>query len=63
MYRVEIKIGDIFSDESVTIETDDFEKVMILQEFIDLQNNHDWKVDYEVSAEFLEENGYDIEED
>jgi hypothetical protein len=56
MYKVEIKIGDIFSEDVVTIESSDFEKIQILQEFIELQENNGWAVDYHVDVEFLEEN-------
>jgi len=56
MYKVEIKIGDyaFMEDEIVTIETIDFEKAQIIQEFIAFQQDHGWAVDYDVTEEFLD---------
>jgi hypothetical protein len=51
MYRVEIDISVWGGDERVVIETCDFEKVQILQEFIDLQMEHGWAVEYDVITE------------
>jgi hypothetical protein len=51
MYRVEIDISVWGGDEKVVIETCDFEKVQILQEFIDLQIEHGWAVEYDVITE------------
>jgi hypothetical protein len=48
MYRVEINLGGLFSDDKVIIETSDFEKVAILQEFIELQDENGWEMDYEI---------------
>jgi len=55
MYKVEIKIGDwdFVQDEVVTIETFDFEKAQIIQEFIEFQQAYGWAVDYDVTDEFL----------
>jgi len=55
MYKVEIKIGDwdFVQDEVVTIETNDFEKAQIIQEFIEFQKDYGWAVDYDVTDEFL----------
>lgn len=55
MYKVEIKIGDyaFMEDEVVTIETSDFEKAQIIQEFIEFQQSYGWAVDYDVTDEFL----------
>ena len=39
MYKVEINLG---WDEVVTIETNDFNKVVLLQEFIAAQQEADW---------------------
>ena len=50
-YRVEIDISVWGGDERVVIETCDFEKVQILQEFIDLQIEHGWAVEYDVITE------------
>jgi len=72
MYKVEIKIGeyDFLEDEIVTIETSDFEKAQIIQEFIEFQQAYGWAVDYDVTDEFLanqddedEEYVYDEETD
>jgi len=72
MYKVEIKIGDwgFMEDEVVTIETSDFEKAQIIQEFIEFQQAYGWAVDYDVTDEFLanqddedEEYVYDEETD
>ena len=55
MYKVEIKIGDwdFVQDEVVTIETSDFEKAQIIQEFIEFQQEYGWAVEYDVTDEFL----------
>ena len=49
MYKVEIDIGDWSWDEDqkVTIQTGDFDKAQIIQEFIAFQQEHGWAVDYE----------------
>jgi hypothetical protein len=53
MYKIEINIAEWeFGDDSVTIETDDFEKIAIIQEFIEFQQLHDWCVDYDVTEEY-----------
>jgi hypothetical protein len=51
MYTVKIDISDWGSDEFVTIETGDFDKVQILQEFIELQKEYGWAVEYDVAVE------------
>ena len=61
MYKVEIDISSWGGDEKVVIETTDFDKVQIIQEFIDMQMDHGWAVDYEVVEE--EEEVEDEEED
>ena len=66
MYKLVIEIGDWSWDETetVTIETGDFEKVQIIQEFIAFQQEHGWAVDYDVveyEDEELEED--ELEED
>jgi hypothetical protein len=54
MYKLEIEIGDWdWNSDKVTIETDDFEKAQIIQEFIEFQKNYGWAVDYDVTEEFL----------
>jgi hypothetical protein len=51
MYTVKIDISDWSSDEFVTIETSDFDKVQIVQEFIEFQREYGWAVDYDVVVE------------
>jgi hypothetical protein len=68
MYKVEIKIGeyDFLETEMVTIETSNFEKAQIIQEFIEFQQDHGWAVDYEAVEEFDDEDEeyvYDEETD
>jgi hypothetical protein len=62
MYKVEIDIGDWSwnEDQKVTIETDDFEKAQIIQEFIEFQKDHGWAADYEL-VEYDDEE--ELEED
>jgi hypothetical protein len=61
MYKMEIELG---WDEKITIETDDFNKIAILQEFIELQEECAWG-DEELS--YTDEDGvtwyYDEETD
>jgi hypothetical protein len=54
MFKVEIDIAEWdFGTETVTIETGDFEKIAIIQEFIEFQQLYGWCVDYDVTDEFL----------
>jgi hypothetical protein len=54
MYKIEINIAEWdFGDDSVVVETDDFEKIAIIQEFIEFQQLHGWAVDYDVTDEYL----------
>jgi len=62
MYTVKIDISDWGSDEFVTIETSDFEKVQILQEFIEFQKENGWAADYEHIVEFSDEDEAEEEE-
>jgi hypothetical protein len=54
MYKIEIEIGDYAwaVDEKVTIETSDFDKIAIIQEFIEFQKDHGWCVEYDVTEEY-----------
>ena len=69
MYKLEIEIGDWdWNSDKVTIETDDFEKAQIIQEFIEFQKNYGWAVEYDVTEEFLanqfdEDEGVEFGED
>ena len=64
MYKVEITIGeyDFLETEMVTIETSDFEKAQIIQEFIEFQKAYGWAVDYDVTEEYLENQDGEDEE-
>lgn len=67
MYKVEINISDWLLNENqkVVIECDDFNKVQIIQEFIEFQQEHGWAADYEavsIDDEYDDED-YDAEED
>jgi len=53
MYKIEISIGDYeWSSDSLTIETSDFDKIAIIQEFIEFQKMYGWAVDYDVTDEY-----------
>ena len=53
MYNIEIKIGDYeWSSDSLTIETSDFDKIAIIQEFIEFQKMYGWAVEYDVTDEY-----------
>ena len=53
MYKIEINIAEWdFGNDLVTIETDDFDKIAIIQEFIEFQQLHGWCVDYDVTDEY-----------
>jgi len=55
MYKIEINIAEWdFGDDSVVVETDDFDKIAIIQEFIEFQQLHGWAVDYDVTEEFAD---------
>jgi hypothetical protein len=46
MMKFEMAIGYI-ENEKITVETWDFDKIEIIKEFIDFQEEHGWAVDYE----------------
>ena len=53
MYKIEINIADWdFGSDLVTVETEDFDKIAIIQEFIEFQQNHAWCVDYDVTEDY-----------
>jgi hypothetical protein len=60
MYKVEIDISAWGGDEKVVIETNDFDKVQIIQEFIEMQMDNGWCVDYAVVEDDEED---ELEED
>ena len=55
MYKLIIDIADWSwdDDQKVTVETIDFEKAQIIQEFIEFQKDHGWAADYELSKEYV----------
>lgn len=59
MYKVEIDISAWGGDEKVVVETNDFEKAQIIQEFIEMQMDNGWAVDY---APIVEDEEDDEEE-
>ena len=69
MYTVEIKISDYswIDGETIVIETTDFEKVNIIQEFVEFQNNIGWDNDYLIIHDSIDEDedeeDYDFEFD
>jgi len=60
MYKIEIDISNWGSDEKVTIETSEFDKIEMLREFIEFQQENGWAADYEHVIELDEE---ELEED
>jgi hypothetical protein len=69
MFKIEIDISEWdFGNDTVTIETGDFDKIAIIQEFIEFQQLHGWCVDYDVTEDFIynqcdEEEGVEFGED
>ena len=67
MYKIEIDIAEWdFGSDTVTIETEDFEKIAIIQEFIEFQQLHGWAVDYDVTDDYeyqCDEEEFDEDED
>jgi hypothetical protein len=63
MYKLIIDLGDWSWDEDqkLTIETSDFDKALIIQEFIEFQKDHGWAADYELVEDYEEEE--EVEED
>jgi len=54
--KFEMEFGWLI-DEKITVETHDFDKIQIIQEFIEFQEEHGWAVDYEAveSLDFEDE--------
>lgn len=46
MYKMEIDISTWGADEKITVESNDFDKIQIIQEFIEFQMDNGWAVDY-----------------
>jgi len=65
MYKVVIDIGDWSWDEDqkVTIETADFDKAQIIQEFVEFQKEHGWAADYDLVEDYDDEEEEDEAED
>jgi hypothetical protein len=63
MYKIEIDISAWGGDEKVTIETSDFDKIELIREFIEFQQENGWAADYEQVAEFDDEEEEEDEED
>ena len=67
MYKIEIDIsGWEYSSETVTIETEDFDKIAIIREFIEFQQNHGWAADYDLVEDYeyqTDEEVSEIDED
>jgi hypothetical protein len=57
MYKVVIDIGDWSWDEEqkLTIETGDFDKAQIIQEFVEFQKEHGWAADYDLVEDYDDE--------
>ena len=57
MYKVIIDIGDWSWDEEqkLTIETSDFDKALIIQEFVEFQKDHGWAADYDLVEDYDDE--------
>ena len=43
------------SNEKIVVETFDFEKIQIIQDFIQVQEEHGWEVEYEAIDEIEDE--------
>ena len=63
MYKIEIDISAWGGDEKVTIETSDFDKIELIREFIEFQQENGWAADYEQVAEDEEEDFGDEEDE
>jgi phage FluMu gp28-like protein len=63
MYKIEIDISAWGGDEKVTIETSDFDKIELIREFIEFQQENGWAADYEQVAEDDEEEEFDEEDE
>jgi hypothetical protein len=59
--KFEMEFGWI-QTEKITVETHDFDKIQIIQEFIEFQEEHGWAVDY-AATEPDDEDFEDTEEE
>jgi hypothetical protein len=55
MYKIEIDISAWGGDEKVIIQTSDFDKIELLREFIEFQQDNGWAADYEQVIEVDDE--------
>jgi hypothetical protein len=60
--KFEMEFGWVGS-EKIIIETHDFEKIQIIQEFIEFQEENGWAVDYEAIDDLDLEDEVELEED
>jgi hypothetical protein len=60
--KFEMEFGWVAS-EKIIVETHDFEKIQIIQEFIEFQEENGWAVDYEAIDEVEVELEEDTEEE
>jgi hypothetical protein len=56
--KFEMEFGWVGS-EKITVETHDFEKIQVIQEFIEFQEENKWEVEYEA----IDELDIELEED
>jgi hypothetical protein len=52
--KFEMEFGWVGS-EKITVETHDFDKIQVIQEFINFQEENDWAVEYEAIEELEDE--------
>ena len=63
MYKITIDLSAWGTDdETLTLETFDFDKINIIREFIEFQKDYGWAVDYDVVTEDDEEEDYEDED-
>ena len=60
--KFEMDFGFI-GNEKITVETFDFDKIKVIQEFIQFQEEHGWEVEYEAIDELDEDFEEDTEEE
>ena len=58
--KFEMAIGYI-ENEKITVETWDFDKIEIIKDFIEFQEEHGWAVDYEATEPLIFEDEEDEE--
>jgi len=60
--KFEMEFGWVGS-EKITVETHDFDKIQVIQEFINFQEENDWAVEYEAIDELEDEFEEDASEE